>query len=83
MNIASKSSFVLNRRHLLGIEGLSHEEIVGLLVLVLPGREGPATLRTRDRVVGPRVHDLDHGERGLVARTVAAARRGFADSFAD
>jgi aspartate carbamoyltransferase catalytic subunit len=33
MNIASKSSFVLGRRHLLGIEGLSHDEIVGLLDL--------------------------------------------------
>jgi len=33
MNIASKSAFVLNRRHLLGIEGLSSEEIVGLLDL--------------------------------------------------
>ena len=33
MNIASKSSFVLNKRHLLGIEGLSHAEISGLLDL--------------------------------------------------
>ncbi|HEX2653349.1 MAG TPA: aspartate carbamoyltransferase catalytic subunit [Xanthobacteraceae bacterium] len=33
MNIRPKSSFVLNRRHLLGIEGLSSEEIVGLLDL--------------------------------------------------
>jgi aspartate carbamoyltransferase catalytic subunit len=33
MNIAQKSSFVLSRRHLLGIEGLSHEDIVGLLDL--------------------------------------------------
>src|ERR1700674_2417588 len=33
MNIASKSPFVLSRRHLLGIEGLSHEEISGLLDL--------------------------------------------------
>ncbi|MGV3635028.1 MAG: aspartate carbamoyltransferase catalytic subunit [Pseudorhodoplanes sp.] len=33
MNIASTSSFVLNRRHLLGIEGLSREEITGLLDL--------------------------------------------------
>jgi aspartate carbamoyltransferase catalytic subunit len=33
MNIATKSSFVLNRRHLLGIEGLSRDEIVGLLDL--------------------------------------------------
>ena len=33
MNIASKSSFVLNHRHLLGIEGLSAAEIVGLLDL--------------------------------------------------
>src|SRR5690349_17211930 len=33
MNIAQKSSFVLNRRHLLGIEGLSREEILGLLDL--------------------------------------------------
>jgi aspartate carbamoyltransferase catalytic subunit len=33
MNIAQKSSFVLNRRHLLGIEGLSHEQITGLLDL--------------------------------------------------
>jgi aspartate carbamoyltransferase catalytic subunit len=33
MNIATKSSFVLNRRHLLGIEGLSPAEITGLLDL--------------------------------------------------
>jgi aspartate carbamoyltransferase catalytic subunit len=33
MNIAPKSSFVLSRRHLLGIEGLSAEEISGLLDL--------------------------------------------------
>jgi aspartate carbamoyltransferase catalytic subunit len=33
MNSASTSSFVLNRRHLLGIEGLSREEITGLLDL--------------------------------------------------
>src|SRR5207249_5584167 len=33
MNVVAKSSFVLNRRHLLGIEGLSHEEILGLLEL--------------------------------------------------
>ena len=33
MNIAPKSSFVLSRRHLLGIEGLSREEISGLLDL--------------------------------------------------
>src|ERR1700756_1138723 len=33
MNIAPKSSFVLNRRHLLGIEGLSREEITRLLDL--------------------------------------------------
>ena len=33
MNIAPKSSFVLNRRHLLGIEGLSRAEISGLLDL--------------------------------------------------
>src|ERR1700694_2738179 len=33
MNIAPKSSFVLNHRHLLGIEGLSGEEITGLLDL--------------------------------------------------
>src|SRR5690348_18164328 len=33
MNIAPKSSFVLHQRHLLGIEGLSHEQIVGLLDL--------------------------------------------------
>jgi aspartate carbamoyltransferase catalytic subunit len=33
MNIATKTSFVLNRRHLLGIEGLSPEEITGLLDL--------------------------------------------------
>jgi aspartate carbamoyltransferase catalytic subunit len=33
MNIAPRSSFVLNRRHLLGIEGLSREEISGLLDL--------------------------------------------------
>jgi len=33
MNIAAKSTFVLSRRHLLGIEGLSYQEIVGLLDL--------------------------------------------------
>jgi aspartate carbamoyltransferase catalytic subunit len=33
MNIATKSSFILNRRHLLGIEGLSQAEITGLLDL--------------------------------------------------
>ena len=33
MNIAPKSSFVLNKRHLLGIEGLSREEISSLLDL--------------------------------------------------
>jgi aspartate carbamoyltransferase catalytic subunit len=33
MNVATKSSFVLSRRHLLGIEGLSYEDIVGLLDL--------------------------------------------------
>jgi len=33
MNIAQKSAFVLNQRHLLGIEGLSAVEIVGLLDL--------------------------------------------------
>jgi aspartate carbamoyltransferase catalytic subunit len=33
MNIAATSSFVLNRRHLLGIEGLSRDEIIGLLDL--------------------------------------------------
>jgi aspartate carbamoyltransferase catalytic subunit len=33
MNIAAKSTFVLSRRHLLGIEGLSFEDIVGLLDL--------------------------------------------------
>jgi aspartate carbamoyltransferase catalytic subunit len=33
MNIAPKSSFVLSQRHLLGIEGLSREEIIGLLDL--------------------------------------------------
>jgi aspartate carbamoyltransferase catalytic subunit len=33
MNIATKSSFVLSRRHLLGIEGLSPDEITGLLDL--------------------------------------------------
>ena len=33
MNIAPRPSFVLNRRHLLGIEGLSREEITGLLDL--------------------------------------------------
>ena len=33
MNIAPKTSFVLSRRHLLGIEGLSAEEINGLLDL--------------------------------------------------
>ena len=31
MNIAPKTSFVLNQRHLLGIEGLSREAITGLL----------------------------------------------------
>jgi aspartate carbamoyltransferase catalytic subunit len=33
MSIAATSSFVLNRRHLLGIEGLSRDEITGLLDL--------------------------------------------------
>jgi aspartate carbamoyltransferase catalytic subunit len=33
MNIAHKSTFVLGTRHLLGIEGLSHADIVGLLDL--------------------------------------------------
>src|SRR5258707_8097843 len=33
MNIAHKSSFVLSHRHLLGIEGLSRDEILGLLDL--------------------------------------------------
>ncbi|HWV43692.1 aspartate carbamoyltransferase catalytic subunit [Pseudorhodoplanes sp.] len=33
MTIAATSSFVLNRRHLLGIEGLSRDEIIGLLDL--------------------------------------------------
>src|SRR3954466_10898099 len=33
MNIAQKSSFVLSQRHLLGIEGLSREDITGLLDL--------------------------------------------------
>ncbi|MBI4273086.1 MAG: aspartate carbamoyltransferase catalytic subunit [Rhizobiales bacterium] len=33
MNIAAQSSFVLNRRHLLGMEGLSAAEIMGLLDL--------------------------------------------------
>ncbi|MCC7016787.1 MAG: aspartate carbamoyltransferase catalytic subunit [Rhodospirillales bacterium] len=33
MNIAPKSSFVLSQRHLLGIEGLSYTDIVGLLDL--------------------------------------------------
>jgi aspartate carbamoyltransferase catalytic subunit len=33
MNIATKSSFVLHQRHLLGIEGLSRDEIAGLLDL--------------------------------------------------
>jgi aspartate carbamoyltransferase catalytic subunit len=33
MNIAATSSFVLSSRHLLGIEGLSRDEIIGLLDL--------------------------------------------------
>lgn len=33
MNIATKSSFVLSRRHLLGIDGLSNDDIHGLLGL--------------------------------------------------
>src|SRR4029453_4479357 len=33
MTIAPKPSFVLSRRHLLGIEGLSHQDISGLLDL--------------------------------------------------
>jgi aspartate carbamoyltransferase catalytic subunit len=33
MNIAQKSQFVLSRRHMLGIDGLSQQEIVGLLDL--------------------------------------------------
>ena len=39
MNIAQKSTFVLGQRHLLGIEGISREEILGLLDLA-----GNATL---------------------------------------
>src|SRR6476646_9438323 len=31
MNIAQKPTFVLRQRHLLGIEGLSRDEITGLL----------------------------------------------------
>jgi len=31
MNIAHKSTFVLGGRHLLGIEGLSYSDIIGLL----------------------------------------------------
>jgi hypothetical protein len=33
MNIAHKSTFVLGGRHLLGIEGLSYSDIIGLLDL--------------------------------------------------
>jgi aspartate carbamoyltransferase catalytic subunit len=33
MNVAPKTSFVLHQRHLLGIEGLSYDEITGLLDL--------------------------------------------------
>jgi len=33
MNIAPKTAFVLHQRHLLGIEGLSYDEITGLLDL--------------------------------------------------
>jgi aspartate carbamoyltransferase catalytic subunit len=33
MNVAEKSSFVLSRRHLLGIERLSYDDIIGLLDL--------------------------------------------------
>src|ERR1044072_4109154 len=33
MNIVAKTTFVLHRRHLLGIEGLSADEITGLLDL--------------------------------------------------
>lgn len=33
MNVAQKSTFVLSRRHLLGIEGLEREDILGLLDL--------------------------------------------------
>ncbi len=33
MNVAPKPSFVLHQRHLLGIDGLSREEIIGLLDL--------------------------------------------------
>ena len=33
MNMVAKSSFVLSRRHLLGIDGLSYEDIIGLLDL--------------------------------------------------
>src|SRR5258708_13502533 len=33
MNIAPKTTFVLHQRHLLGMEGLSPDEIVGLLDL--------------------------------------------------
>jgi len=33
MNIAAKATFVLSQRHLLGSEGASREEILGLLYL--------------------------------------------------
>ena len=33
MNVAPKSAFVLSRRHLLGMEGLSPAEVTGLLDL--------------------------------------------------
>src|SRR5271166_4261333 len=57
MNIVQKPTFVLNQRHLLGIEGLSREEIVGLLdraeEFVEPNRQidkKQTTLRGRTQI---------------------------------
>src|SRR5712672_3084821 len=57
MNIVQKPTFVLNQRHLLGIEGLSRDELVGLLdraeEFVEPNRQidkKQATLRGRTQI---------------------------------
>jgi aspartate carbamoyltransferase catalytic subunit len=57
MNIVQKPTFVLNQRHLLGIEGLSRDEIVGLLdraeEFVEPNRQidkKQTTLRGRTQI---------------------------------
>ena len=57
MNIAQKPTFVLSQRHLLGIEGLSRDEIIGLLDRAEefvdaqpPDREETGTLRGRTQI---------------------------------